>query len=169
MATKLTTNLSIETVRLRIKSLIEFESTDRFKTHFNQIFNNANDKYVLGTVEDNSFKIWIGGRRGVTGIFYPIINGTLIKTTNGVDILIKSRMNVIGRIFFIPYSLFMAFYVLTAIVIQERNDLKFLIPRIFIALVLYALMTSVPTVIYFRTSRIVKRHVIEGLRKRNAP
>jgi len=78
-------------------------------------------------------------------------------------------MNVIGRIFFIPYSLFMAFYVLTAIVIQERNDLKFLIPRIFIALVLYALMTSVPTVIYFRTSRIVKRHVIDGLRKRNAP
>jgi len=76
MATKLTTNLSIETARLRIKSLIEFESTDRFKTHFNQIFNSANDKYVLGTVDDNSFKIWIGGRRGVTGIFYPIINGT---------------------------------------------------------------------------------------------
>ena len=169
MATKLTTNLSIETVRLRLKSLIEIECTDTFKNHFDQIFKSKNDTRLLGTVENYNFKIWISDNRGVTGMFYPIIKGNFIKTRNGIDIKIRSQMNMIGLAFFLAYSFSVAYYVLTAIVIQEQNDIKFLIPRFFIALILYGLFTSVPTVNYLRTSKIVKRHVIEGLRKRNVP
>jgi hypothetical protein len=166
MALTLTTNLSIETAQARIQSLIEIERPDTLQTHFDQIFRFKDDTKVLGTMDNHQFKIWISDHNVSTGIFYPIIKGKLIPTAKGLDIKLTSRLNIIGRIVFLLLSAVIAYYLITHVVIQKRNDLQFLIPRFLIALIMYGLFTSIPTFIYLRTSRIVKRHVIEGIKNK---
>jgi len=170
MPTKLFTDDNIERFKSRLNSIIEVENKDDLRTHFRQTILFKDENKVSGNVENNEFKIWTHeqGRRGVTGIFYPIVIGQFKPLEQGLEIELKSKMNIIGRIVFIAVAILLAYGILTGIVIQSNNEIRYLIPRLLIGTILIGLMISVPSFIYFKTSRTVKEYLTKELGLRNA-
>lgn len=149
----------------RLHSIIEVEKEDGLKTHLRQSLMFKDEEKVSGKIFSNGFKIWTHeqGRIGITGIFYPIIEGRVRPWRQELEIEFKSRMNPLSQVIYSLLVVFFSFYVVTRIVIQENNELRFLIPRIIIALILFGLMMSVPSFIYFRTSKISKQYLAKEL------
>jgi hypothetical protein len=116
---------------------------------------------VSGTINQDNFKIWTHeqGRGGVTGIFYPIVQGQLTPLTQGLEIEFKSKMNIIGKTVFIAIATIMAYGIVTGIVIQENNEMGFVIARLLLGTVLFGLMISVPAFIYFKASRTITEYL----------
>lgn len=140
------------------------------KTHFCQTISFADEGKVSGKIKQDNFKIWIHeqGRRGATGIFYPIVYGRFIPSSQGVEIELKSKMNVIGKVLFLIAITGLAYGILSGIITQENNELKSLAPRLLLGTVLFALMISVPTFLYYKTSRAIKEFLIKELGLRSA-
>jgi len=154
----------------RLHSIIDIEKEDGLKTHLRQSLMFEDEERVSGKIFNDGFKIWTHeqGRIGVTGIFYPIIEGRAKPLSQGLEIEFKSRMNPLSQLIYSLLAVFFSFYVVTRIVIQENNELKFLIPRTIVALILFGLMMSVPSFIYFRTSKIAKQYLAKELELKNA-
>ncbi|MFN7331211.1 MAG: hypothetical protein ACK5UP_17090, partial [Bacteroidota bacterium] len=112
-----------------------------------------------------NFKIWTHeqGRSGVTGIFYPIIEGRPRQLSRGLEIEFKSKMNIIGQTIFLLIAIGVGYGIITGIIIQDNNDMKYLIPRFLIGTVLFGLFISVPSFIHIRTARITKQYLIKEL------
>ena len=166
---KLFSDDNAEGLMLRLNSIIEIENKDDFKTHFRQTILFKDESKLSGTVENNQFKIWTHeqGRSGATGIFYPIVTGQFKPLSHGLEIKLNSKMNVIGKIVCILIGIMLAYVITSDFIIQENNDMKYLIRRILAGTVLFGLMFSVPSVIYFRTSKIIKQYLIKELELRN--
>lgn len=152
-------------LKSRLNSIIEINSEDNLRTHFRQIVLLKDEGKVSGIIKNNNFKIWTHeqGRTGATGIFYPIIEGCARPLSKGLEIEFKSKMNMIGRIVFLIIAILIAYVTLTGIVIQENNEFKYLIRRIFVGGVFFCGMLFIPSLILFRTAKIVKQHLIKGL------
>lgn len=149
----------------RLNSIIEVENEDNLKTHFRQIVLFKDDGKISGVIYPDRFKIWIQkqGRSGVTGIFYPIIEAQMRYSHRGIAVAFSSKMNIIGRFFCFIGGTVLVYGIATGIVIQENNEMRFIIPRLLAGALLFLLASLVPAAIYFRTSRIVKTHVIREL------
>jgi len=160
----------VKGLKTKLDSIIEVENEDNLKTHFRQTILFKDSGKVSGTINQDNFKIWTHeqGRGGVTGIFYPIVQGRFRPLSQGLEIEFKSKMNIIGKGVFIGIAIMLAYGILTGIVIQENNEMRFVIPRLLIGTVLFGLMISVPTFIYFKTSRTIKEHLTKELGLRNA-
>ena len=104
----------------------------------------------------------------MTGIFYPVVQGQFRPLGKGLEIEIKTKMNVIGKVVSISITTILAYGIVTGIVIQENNEMRFIIPRLLIGTVLFGLVISVPTFIYFKTSRTIKQHLSKELGLINA-
>lgn len=160
----------LKELKTRLHSIIDVENEDDFKTHFRQTILFKDNGKVSGTIKQDHFKIWTHeqGRGGVTGIFYPIILGQFKPPRQGVEIEFKTKINIIGKTVFSAIVTMLAYGILTGIVIQENNEMRFVIPRLLIGMVLFGLVISVPTFIYFKTSRAIKQHLTNELGLRNA-
>ena len=88
----------------------------------------------------------------------------MIPRSQGTEIQFSSKMNVIGRTVFLTFNLILSFGILTEIVIQETNELKYLIPRALMGMFLLGLVSTAPLLLYFRTLRIRKTHLINELK-----
>ncbi|MFT6055001.1 MAG: EamA domain-containing membrane protein RarD [Roseivirga sp.] len=73
-------------------------------------------------------------------------------------------MNAIGRTVFLTFTLILSFGILSEIVIQETNELKYLIPRALMGMLLLGVVSTVPLLLYFRTLRIIRTHLINELK-----
>jgi hypothetical protein len=169
MSTRFFADYDLKELQSRLKSIIEVENKDSFRTHFRQAVLLRDECKVSGTVTNDNFKIWTHeqGRSGATGIFYPVIEGRPRPLSQGLEIEFKSRMNFIGRTLFLLLIIMLAYGILTGIVIQENNELKYLVPRFLIGTVLFGLMISVPTFIHFRASKITKEYLVKELELRD--
>jgi hypothetical protein len=170
MPTKYFWDKDVKELKTKLDSIIDVENEDNLKTHFRQTILFKDNGKVSGTVNRDNFKIWTHeqGRGGVTGIFYPIVQGQFRPLSQGLEIEFKSKMNIIGKGVFIGIAVMLAYGIVTGIVIQENNEMRFVIPRLLIGTVLFGLMISVPTFIYFKTSRTMKEHLTKELGLRNA-
>jgi hypothetical protein len=154
---------NIEELKLKLNSIIDTPNQDNFRTHFRQsiLFKDINK--VSGTIKHGSFKIWTHEQGRVTGIFYPIVQAQFRPLSQGVEIEMKSKMNIIGKIVFAVVAIMLAYGIVTAIVIQENNMIEFVTRRLLIGTVLFALMISVPSFIYFKTLKTMKLSLIKEL------
>ncbi len=170
MPTKLFWDKDAKELKTKLDAIIEVENEDTLKTHFRQTILFKDNGKVSGTINQDNFKIWTHeqNRRGTTGIFYPIVHGQFKPLSQGLEIELKSKMNIIGKTVFVIIATILAYGILTGIVIQENNEMRFLIPRLLIGTVLFGLMISVPTFIYFKTSRTIKEYLTKELGLRNA-
>ncbi len=165
MATRFLADYDLNELNEKLNSIIEVKNEDNLKTHLRQTLLFKDEGLVSGTVTNYNFKIWTHeqGRSGATGIFYPIIEGTPRQLSRGLEIEFKSKMNIIGRTIFLLIIIGVGYGITTGIIIQENNDIKFLIPRFLIGVVLFGLFISVPTFIHSRTARITKQYLIKEL------
>lgn len=165
---KFLANYDIIELKSRLSSVIEVKNNDDIQTHFRQIFLLLDEGKDSGTIENESFKIWTHeqGPTGATGIFYPIIEGIVKPSHQGLEIEFKSKMNLIGRTVFFIIAFLMAYITLSGIIIQENNDFKFLIRRILVGGVFFGGMLFIPLYIHFRTSKIIKNFFIKELELR---
>lgn len=170
MPTKLFWNKDAKELKIKLDSIIEVENDDTLKTHFRQTILFKDNGKVSGAVNQDNFKIWTHeqNRRGTTGIFYPIVQGQFRALSQGLEIELTSKMNIIGKVFFLIIATVLAYGILTGIVIQDNNEMRFIIPRLLIGIVLFGLMISVPTFIYFKTSKTIKEYLTKELGLRNA-
>jgi len=165
MATRFLADYDLNQLKEKLNSIIEVKNEDNVKTHLRQTLLFKDEGLVSGTINNESFKIWTHeqGRSGVTGIFYPIIEGLPRKLSGGLEIEFKSKMNIIGRTIFLLIIIGVGYVITTGIIIQEDNDIQFLIPRFLIGAVLFGLFISLPTFIHIRTSRITKQYLVKEL------
>lgn len=171
MSTKLYCDRGIEELKLKLNSIIEIQNEDDLKTHFRQTILFKDERKISGGINQDSFKIWIHeqGRTGVTGVFYPIIQGQLRPLSQGLEIELKSKMNIIGKTIFLGIGAMLAYGILAEIVIQENNEMRFVIPRLVFGTVLFGLIISIPSFIYFKSSRTIKTYLVKELGLRNSP
>lgn len=157
-------------LRAKLGSIIEAENDDDLKTHFYQAILFKDNGKVSGIINEDNFKIWTHeqGRAGVTGIFYPIVHGEFRSSGQGLEIELTSKMNIIGKVVYIAFATLLAYSIVAGIVIQEDNQMKFVISRLLIGAILFGLTTSVPTFIYFKTSRTIKQYLTKELDLRSA-
>lgn len=157
-------------LKAKLKSIIEVENEDNLKTHFGHSFLFKDDAKLSGTINHDTFKIWVQeqGRTGITGIFYPIVAGRLRSLNQGLEIEFKFKMNV-RRSVLIGIATMLAYGILTGIVLHENNETRYLIPRLFIGLILLGLMLSAPSFVYFKTSRTIIAYLVRELGLRKAP
>jgi hypothetical protein len=165
MATTFLVDYDLNELRKRLNSIIDVENQDNVKTHLRQTLLFKDEGLVSGMILNDTFKIWTHeqGANGVTGIFYPIIEGRSRQLSHGVEIELKSKMNVVGRSVFLLIAVGIGYAITTEIVIQEDNDMRFLIPRFLIGALMFGLFISLPTYIHLRTSRITKQYLIKKL------
>jgi hypothetical protein len=165
MSTRLFWDKDVEELKSKLNSIIEVRNEDDLKNHFKQAILFKDDGKVSGTIKQDRFKIWVHeqGRGGITGIFYPIVLGQFKPLSQGLEIKIKTKMNIVGKAIFLAIATVLAYGIITRIVIQEDNELRFMILRLLVGIVLFGLLISVPSFIYFRTSRIIKTHLIKEL------
>ena len=170
MPTKYYWDNGVQELKSKLNSIIDVPNEDNFRTHFRQTILFKDDNKVSGTVKQDSFRIWTHeqGRGGVTGIFYPIVQGQIRPLSQGFEIEFKSKMNIIGKVVFVVIATLIAYGIVTGIVIQDDNEMKFVIRRLLVGTILFGLIISVPLFIYFRTSRIIKTTLIKELGLRNA-
>lgn len=170
MPTKLFWDSDANELRAKLTSIIEVRNEDNLKTHFRQTILFMDNGKVSGTVNQNNFTIWIHeqGKSGVTGIFYPVIQGQFKPLSQGLEIAFRSKMNIIGKTLFIAMATMLAYGIVTGIVAQENNEMRFVILRLLVGSVLFGLMIFVPTFIYFKTSRTIKEYLTKELSLRNA-
>ena len=165
MATRFLADYDLNELEKRLNSIIEVKNEDNLKTHLHQTILFKDEGLVSGTVTNDNFKIWTHeqGRSGVTGIFYPIIEGRPRQLSRGLEIEFKSKMNIIGQTIFLLIAIGVGYGIITGIIIQDNNDMKYLIPRFLIGTVLFGLFISVPSFIHIRTARITKQYLIKEL------
>ncbi len=165
MATRFLADYDLNELKEKLNSIIEVKNEDNLKTHLRQTLLFKDEGLVSGTVTNDNFKIWTHeqGRSGATGIFYPIIEGRPRQLSRGLEIEFKSKMNIIGRTIFLLIAVGIGYAITTGIIIQDDNDIKYLIPRFLIGTVLFGLFISVPSFIHIRTSRITKQYLIKEL------
>ena len=170
MPTKYFLDEDLKELKTKLESIIDVENEDNLITHFRQTILFKDNGKVSGTINQDNFKIWIHeqGRGGVTGLFYPIVEGQFRPLSQGLEIEFKSKMNIIGKVVFVAIATMLAYGILTGIVIQENNEMRGVILRLLIGTVLFGLVISVPTLIYFKTARTIKEHLTKEFRLRNA-
>jgi hypothetical protein len=169
MPTTLFSDKDAVELKAKLRSIIDVENEDNWKTHLRQTILSKDNWKVSGSVKQDRFAIWSHEHGMImTGIFYPIVQGQFRPLSQGLEIVFKSKMNIVGRALFAAIAIMTAYGMWTGIVIQETNELRFLIPRLLIATILFGLMISVPSFIYVRTSRTVTKALIEQLGLRNA-
>src|SRR5688500_5493613 len=119
MATKLFWDKDAIELKARLDSIIEVENEDNLRTHFRQTILFKDNGMVSGTINQDNFKIWIHeqGRIGVTGIFYPVVQGQFKPLSQGTEIEFKAKMNIIGQAVFLVIATILAYGIVTAIVI----------------------------------------------------
>jgi hypothetical protein len=165
MVTKFLADYDLNELKSKLNSIIEVRREDKLKTHLRQTLLFKDEGLVSGTITNDNFKVWTHeqGRSGATGIFYPIIEGRPRQLCRGLEIELKSKMNIIGRTVFLLIAIGIGYAITTGIIIQDDNDMKYLIPRFLIGTVLLGLFISVPSFIHIRTSRIIKQYLIKEL------
>jgi len=166
MRKKFFTHYDLKELKSQLRLMIEVEAEDNFLTHFRQTMLFKNEEMVSGNIKNDSFKLWIHeqGRLGLTGVFYPVVRGKLNPLSQGTEIKINSKMNSIGRAIFLLITAAMAYGVLQSIVIQENNELQYLIPRALMGMLLLGLMCTVPLVIHLKTSGLIKKYLVDELK-----
>lgn len=170
MPTSFYCDKDVSEFRSKLNSIIEVRNEDNLRTHFRQTILFKDESKVSGVINHGDFTIWFHeqGRRGITGIFYPIVSGLFRPLSHGLEIELKSKMNIVGKIVFIGIAAMLAYGIVTGIVIQENNEMRFIIPRLFIGTILFGLMISVPFFIYFKTARTIKAYLAKELGLKNA-
>lgn len=166
MATRFLADYDLNELKEKLNLIIEVKNEDNLRTHLRQTLLFKDERLVSGTISNESFKIWTheqGRWTGTTGIFYPIVEGRPRQLSRGLEIEFKSKMNIIGRTIFLLIIIGVGYGITTGIIIQDNNDIKFLIPRLLIGAILFGLFISLPTFIHIRTSRITKQYLIKEL------
>lgn len=166
MEKKFLTNYDLKELKSKLHLMIEVEAEDYFLTHFRQTMLFKNEEVVSGNIKNDSFRLWIHeqGRLGLTGVFYPVVRGKLNPLSQGTEIKINSKMNSIGRAIFLLITSAIAYGVLQSIVIQENNELQYLIPRALMGILLVGLMCTVPLVIHLKASSVIKKYLVDELK-----
>jgi hypothetical protein len=165
MSTKYYEDKGILELEEKLNSIIEIENEDNLRTHFQNGILKINNTKVSGEIINNTFKIWTTDKLGV---FYPVVLGNFKSINNGIEIELSSKMNIIGKALCAGLMTILAYAIIFGIIIQENNEIRFLILRSIVGLIIYGLMLSLPIIIYKRTSKALINYLIEELKIRNA-
>lgn len=158
----ITSNLSYQEITERLQSIIEINTNDSFVTHLKYIVLRENNGLNTGQLKRKSFKFWIHDFYS-TGPFYPVFHADIRGLTRGYEISLKHKMNIAGLFLFLLIYIPLAYVLLTEIIIQENNQLHFLVRRTLVASFLYLLFMTFPLFTYFRTLKLTRNYLLEQL------
>jgi hypothetical protein len=157
----------VQELKSNLQAIIEVVREDNLKTHLRQAIHFKDSGKISGAISQDHFKIWIQEQTGVTGVFYPVMQGQITPSGRGVEIVLKHKLNIVGRALFMVVVIVLALGIVTQIVIQENNEARFVIWRLLAGIVLFGLMISVPAFVYLRTQGLVKQYLIKELELRS--
>lgn len=89
-------NDKINNIKKALKEKIEYENEDTFINHL-KTFRKQKDK-LCGRVYESGFKIWEYDNF-IGGIVHPVIEGTFTYSTNQPKIVIKTKINIVGKLY----------------------------------------------------------------------
>jgi hypothetical protein len=152
-----------------------------FKNHLNNIVtyksNNATSilrqfikmdlaDELVGEVKDSNLHVWTytAGRLPGTGIFFPIIDGQFRSYGEQTILKLTARMNVIGKIILYAIILVLASAIITGIIIQEDNSMKFLINRTLAGTFLFSLFMAVPYLSFQHLKKLIIKSLSNELK-----
>ncbi|NVN94299.1 MAG: hypothetical protein HXX18_03340 [Bacteroidetes bacterium] len=109
-----------------------------------------------GEIKENEFKIWnychFWGR-----VFYAVIHGKVTFQNSKQKVILKTKMNIIGRCISIIILGFLVYGAITGIILQQDNSWTFLWKRIIAALVFVS-----PLIIAIRLIYRLERNIQIG-------
>jgi len=151
----------------RILNLIQVKRDDKLITHFKQSFL-MNDQFkTSGNMEGNTFRIWVP-RSPWSGIFYPVLIGQATKMENGIQVELKTKMNSLIHWPFYAIAAILMYGIFSGIVIQDNNEIRFLIPRMAVSALLFVLILALPVVILKNTEKELMQKVALELNLKKA-
>lgn len=152
-------NISEKELQSRLERLIAIREKNSIQNHAFPS-NRESEEKVRGELSENKFTIWRTNKT-LNGIFYPIFKCNVQKI-NGINIVqIKTRFNPIAEIIVLFLTLGIGYGILTEIIIQSNNELKFLFRRSLIGILLFLIFQSVPLISYYN----LKNKTLKGVQE----
>jgi hypothetical protein len=150
-------NITEDKFQTKLEKLIIVREKNNFKNHMFKS-EKGSDETVRGELNNDRFTIWRTNRNW-SGIFYPIFKGRLYKINNTRVIEIKTRFNPFAELIVLILLIGMTYGVLTDIIIQENNELKFIFRRSLIGILILLIFQAVPLISYYN----LKNQTIKSL------
>lgn len=137
-----------------IKNRIHFSANDSFLSHLKTVFFLRFG--VSGSISPDGFKIWSFGY--LLGALYPVITGEFRKEGDMVSLRISSKLNSLGiAIALITSAIWIG--VVTYLIFQGDNRLKYLLPRSILGLILMLIPFITLGYAIFRYHQILREEI----------
>ena len=151
-------NLDEEELRSKLEKLISIQEPNTFRSHFSSKI--SGDDLIRGELKNGGFVIWRTNRLW-NGVFYPIFKGRLLKKSDQYLLEIKTRFNPYAELIILGLGTFLIYGIISSIVLQANNDIKFLFRRSLIGILIFLILQAVPIVSYYN----LKGQTLKNLEK----
>lgn len=150
-------DISGEEFQSKLEKLIDIQEENRIQNH---IFKDVRrtDEIIRGELKKNEFTMWRTNRRW-NGIFYPVFKGEIREINETRLIEIKTRFNPFAELIVLILTLGLVYGIISEIVIQTNNELKHLLMRGIVGILLLLIFQSVPIISYYN----LKNQTLKGL------
>jgi hypothetical protein len=159
---------NIKEVALRkIDKLITIKADNTIANHFKYAFKYYYDRRnenILGQTSFGSFVLWQYNYFWGS-IFYPVIYGRFIFTNNKFVLILKTRLNIIGKIFNGILIAMISYGLLPNCFIVKNNLFLIDFPELILSIILIIGLQIVPFVAYWTTKKSSIRFIKEYLNK----
>lgn len=148
-----------EEFQSRMKRLIDIEEANLIKNHWHRNTWGSDEK-VRGKTTGDKFIIW-RTNRSWNGVLYPIFIGKISRIGETAILKLEVRFNRVAEIIVGLVALSLIYGIVTGIVIQENNELKFLLRRGIVGVILFLIFQTVPLISFYS----LKNQTLKGLEK----
>jgi len=148
-----------EEFRSKMKRLITIEETNSINSHLFRP-RRGSDESVRGKMREDEFIIW-RTNRSWNGVLYPIFIGKILRIGDREILKLKVRFNPVAEIIVGLVTLGLIYGIVTGVVIQENNELEFLLQRGMLGLILFLILQTVPLISFYG----LKNQTIKELEK----
>lgn len=124
----------------RLEQQLVFKASNKFMTHFSgQMY--LESGFLAGEADENQFVVWQGNQFW-SGLFYPIAKGQYLEI-QGLDLIeIRIQFNPAAQIIGMCSSIASFFAITFGIVIQQNNELVFVILSGIVGIFLFIILQS---------------------------
>jgi len=158
---------SKEEILKKIDRLITIKADNTITNHFRytcKYFFDWNNENIIGQTNFDSFVLWQYNRFW-GGIFYPVIYGTFEIKDNKEILLLKSRLNFIGKLLNGIIIAMIAYATLSNSFIATGSSIKIDFPMLMFSIIMIALFQTVPFFAYRMTRKGSIKFIKEYLNK----
>jgi hypothetical protein len=151
----------------KIQQRIEYHRKDTLWHHFLTFLKMENSfEGFSGYVREDNFAIWRYSHW--YGAFYIVVRGEVKETDNRVNVLLRCRTNLFGRLMAFLILAGWGYSIVVGIVLQQNNEWEFLWKRIIVGCIMFA----IPVFLMWLLTRGFKRDAYNEVRSlilKNSP